>query len=134
MINRKDVILHQNNARRHTSLVIRQKLRELGWELLMHPPYSPDLAPPDYYLFLSLHNSLNGKTFDNDEAIKLSCIQFIAEKSQKFYERGIMNKAIEYIMEIGNNFRDDPIFLKNIIVTSIQMYLRCILCNYDAII
>ena len=57
----------------------------------MHPPYSPDLAPSDYHLFLSLQNSLNGKTFDNDEAIKSHFVQFIAEKSQKFYERGIMN-------------------------------------------
>ncbi|KAG5316751.1 SETMR methyltransferase, partial [Acromyrmex insinuator] len=32
----------------HTSLMTRQKLRELGWEVLMHPPYSPDLAPSDY--------------------------------------------------------------------------------------
>jgi len=34
-----------------TSLVTRQKLMELGWELMLHPPYSPDLAPSDYYLF-----------------------------------------------------------------------------------
>ena len=40
----KDVILHQDNARPHISLVTRKKLLELGWEVMPHPPYSPDLA------------------------------------------------------------------------------------------
>lgn len=39
------------HTRPHTSIVTRQKLRELGWEVLMHPPYSPDFAPRDYHLF-----------------------------------------------------------------------------------
>ena len=69
LINRKGVIFHHDNARPHTSLMTRQKLGQLGWKVLIHPPYSPDLAPSDYHLFRSLQNSLNGKTFGNDEAI-----------------------------------------------------------------
>ena len=30
------------------------KLHELHFELLPHPPYSPDLAPSDYWLFADL--------------------------------------------------------------------------------
>ena len=41
---RKGVIFHQDNSRPHTSLVTRKKLLELGWEVMPHPPYSPDLA------------------------------------------------------------------------------------------
>ena len=33
---------------------------------MLHPPYSPALAPSDYYLFRSLQNSLSGKTFNDD--------------------------------------------------------------------
>jgi [histone H3]-lysine36 N-dimethyltransferase SETMAR len=29
-------------------------LHELGYELLLHLPYSPDLAPSDYFLFVDL--------------------------------------------------------------------------------
>ena len=29
-------------------------------KVMLHPPYNPDLAPSDYYLFRSLQNSLNG--------------------------------------------------------------------------
>jgi len=90
LVNRRGVIFHQDNARPHTSLITRQKLMELGWELMLHPPYSPDLAPSDYYLFRSLQNHLKGKTFNDDEAVKLYLDQFFADKNQKFYERGIM--------------------------------------------
>ena len=54
LVNHKGVIFHHDNATPHTSLVTRQKLLGLGWELMLHPPYSPDLVPSDYYLFRSL--------------------------------------------------------------------------------
>ena len=72
------------------SWVTRQKLLRLGWEVMLHPPYSSDLAPSDYYLFRSMQYSLNGKTFNDDEAVKSHLVKFFAHKEQKFYERGIM--------------------------------------------
>ncbi|GFU46632.1 histone-lysine N-methyltransferase SETMAR [Trichonephila clavipes] len=89
LINRKDVVFHQDNARPHTSLVTRQKLLQLEWDTMPHSPYSPDLVPSDYYLFRSLQNFLDGKTFTSNE-VKNHPDQFFARKDQKFYERGIM--------------------------------------------
>jgi len=90
LTNRKGVVFHHDNAKSHTSLVTRQKLLELGWDVLPHPPYSPGLAPSDYVLFRSLQNSLNGKNFNNDDDVKSYLIQFLANKNQTFYEHGIM--------------------------------------------
>ncbi|GFW35236.1 histone-lysine N-methyltransferase SETMAR [Trichonephila clavipes] len=90
LTNRKVVVFYHDNAKPQTSLVTRQKLLELGWDVLPHSPYSPDLASSDYFLFRSLQNSLNGKNFNNDDDVKLYLIQFFANKNQKFYERGIM--------------------------------------------
>ncbi|GFW15923.1 histone-lysine N-methyltransferase SETMAR [Trichonephila clavipes] len=60
LINRKGVVFNQGNARPHTSLVTRQKLLQLEWDTMLYAPYSPDLAPSDYYLFRSLQNFLDG--------------------------------------------------------------------------
>ena len=87
---RKVVIFHQDNARPHTYLGTRKKLLELGWKVMPHSPYSPDLAPSDYHLLRSLQNRKKRKTFDANEAVKNDLIQFFASKNQTFYESGIM--------------------------------------------
>ncbi|KZC10043.1 Histone-lysine N-methyltransferase SETMAR, partial [Dufourea novaeangliae] len=89
LVNRKGVVFFHDNARPHTCVVTRQKLLELGWDVLPHPPYSPNVTPSDSHLFRSLHNSLPGKTFDSNEGVKIYIIQFFANKEKKFYERGI---------------------------------------------
>ncbi|GFV81756.1 histone-lysine N-methyltransferase SETMAR [Trichonephila clavipes] len=61
LANRRGVVFHQDNATPHTPVVTHQKFWEQGWEVLMHPPYSPDLAPNDYLLVLTLQNFLRDK-------------------------------------------------------------------------
>ncbi|GFU34488.1 mariner Mos1 transposase [Trichonephila clavipes] len=90
LINMKGVVFHQHNARHHTNLVTRQKLLQLEWDTMPYPPYSPELAPSDYYLFRSLQNFLDGKTFTSNEEVKNPLDQFFACKDQKLYERGVM--------------------------------------------
>src|SRR6185312_2579612 len=49
----RDVMLHHDNAAPHKSAVVTEYLRKERVKLLLHlhPPYSPDLAPCDFYLF-----------------------------------------------------------------------------------
>ncbi|GFX21386.1 histone-lysine N-methyltransferase SETMAR [Trichonephila clavipes] len=84
----------KDNARPHTSVVTGQKLWDLGWEVLMHPPYSTDLAPSDYHLFLSLKNFLSDKKFGSREDCENQLL-FFANKDQYFYERGIMKLPLK---------------------------------------
>ena len=42
---KKKVLFHQDNAPCHKSMKKMAKLHELDFELLLNPPYSPDLAP-----------------------------------------------------------------------------------------
>jgi hypothetical protein len=42
----------------------------LNFEVLEHPPDSPDLAPSDYHLFGPLKDALRGRHFASDEDVK----------------------------------------------------------------
>ena len=84
LANRKRVMFQQDNARPHVSLSTRTKLHELGWDLLPHPPYSPDIAPSDYHLFLSLQNSLQGKCFNDLEGVKRHIENFFLQNQPNF--------------------------------------------------
>ena len=65
LINRKCIIFRQDNTRLHVFLMTRQKLLQLGQEVLIHPPYSPAVAPSDFHLFWFLKSYLNGKNFSS---------------------------------------------------------------------
>jgi len=93
LVNRKGVVFHHDNAKSHTLLVIRNKLLRLGWDVLPYLAYLADLASSNYHLFISLQNSLNGKTFNNEKA----------DKPQMFYERGIMKLVGRWQKVIDKN-------------------------------
>jgi len=50
----KGVLFLHDNAPAHRALATQKKLVYLGFQCLEHPPYSPDLAPSDYHMFLGL--------------------------------------------------------------------------------
>ncbi|WP_025903236.1 IS630 family transposase [Tatumella sp. UCD-D_suzukii] len=103
LANRKGVVFQHDNARPHTSFVTRKKLMELGWDVLPHPPYSPDLAPSDFHLFRSMQHSLSGKNFSNESDVKSHLNKFFADKDPTFYEGGIMVLPDKWQKVIENN-------------------------------
>ena len=90
LVNRNCIIFRQHTARLHVSLMTRQKLLQLGWEVLIHLSYSPDIAPLDFHLFRTLQNSLSRKNFNPLEDCKRHLEQFFAQNDRKFREGGIM--------------------------------------------
>ena len=66
---RASVHLLHDNARPHVAKETHRQIEELGWETVSRPPYSPDLAPSDYYLFRSLKASLGKETFSEFDGI-----------------------------------------------------------------
>ena len=57
------VLLH-DGAGPHRAASVVQMLTEWDWEVLAHPPYSPDLSPCDLHLFAALKEPLRGVRFD----------------------------------------------------------------------
>lgn len=62
--------LHYDNAPPHTSLLVRDLLAKNAVNIVPHPPYSPDLAPCDFWLFSKLKRPLRGHRFEAIEEIK----------------------------------------------------------------
>jgi histone-lysine N-methyltransferase SETMAR len=71
------VLLH-DNAHARTAARIRALLERFNWELFDYRPYSPDLAPSDYYLFTYLKNWLRSQCFSNNDELDGRC-QNVAE-------------------------------------------------------
>ncbi|CAF4641069.1 unnamed protein product [Rotaria socialis] len=80
-----------DNAKPHVAKSAYEKLLKLGWITIPYPPYSPDLAPADYHLFRSLYHHLREKNFDDENDVKMDIINFFGQKSQDFYESGILS-------------------------------------------
>ncbi|GFT99035.1 putative DD34D transposase [Trichonephila clavipes] len=65
------------------------KLHELGFELLLHPPYNPDLAPSDFFLFSDLKRMLAGQKFCADEEVIAKTEAYFKAEDKSCYKNGI---------------------------------------------
>ena len=83
------VILQHDNARPHVAKVVKTYLETLKWEVLPHPPYSPDVAPSDYHLFRSMAHGLKHQHFQSYEEVQNWIDSWIASKDDQFFQRGI---------------------------------------------
>jgi len=83
------IILLHDNARPHIAVPVKTYLETLKWEVLPHPPYSPDIAPSDYHLFRSMTHGLSEQHFTSYEDIKNCIDDWIASKNEVFFRRGI---------------------------------------------
>ncbi|GFY32353.1 histone-lysine N-methyltransferase SETMAR [Trichonephila clavipes] len=95
LANIRGVVFHQDNARTHITVVTRQNLWELGWEVLMHSPYSPYMAPSDYHPFLALQNFLSDKKLGSREDCENRLLDVFANKYKDFHESGFMKLPLK---------------------------------------
>ncbi|KAJ4433779.1 hypothetical protein ANN_16091 [Periplaneta americana] len=59
--------LMHDNAPAHRAIIVKNFLARHNITALDHPPYSPDLSPPDYFLFPRLKSHLKGRRFNAEE-------------------------------------------------------------------
>jgi hypothetical protein len=62
---KNDWALHHNNAPSHTAMAVQQFLAQNNIPIVPHPPYSPDLAPSDFWLFPTLKTGPSRTSFRN---------------------------------------------------------------------
>ncbi|KAL4121904.1 hypothetical protein QTP88_014324 [Uroleucon formosanum] len=64
-------------------------IESLGFQVIPHPPYSPDLAPCDFFLFPKLKEHLKGTKFNSDEKVKAEVKRWFNAQPEEFYLNGI---------------------------------------------
>lgn len=82
---RKLALLH-DNAPAHTSKETVQFLKKKGLTVLPHPPYSPDLAPCDFFLFPRLKKTLESKRYYSRQSVGSAVFQCLRGIPKKDYE------------------------------------------------
>ena len=89
-------------------LMTKQKLLQLGWEVLIHSQYWLNIVPSGFHLFWSLQNSLNGKNFNSLRTVKatqnsslLKKIRFREDRIMKLLEewQKVVEQNGEYIIQ-----------------------------------
>ena len=71
------ILLQQDHAPPHQSRVAQADVRDLGYSLVVHPPYSPDFAPSDFFLFPKLKSQLRDRRFETRAALGSAIYQFL---------------------------------------------------------
>ena len=92
-----------DNARPHVATVTRQQLASLGWEVLPHPPYSPDLAPSDYHLFRDLQRHLKDKVYKDQHAVKTDLTTYFESQPKEFWSHGIHSLPTRWRQVMDND-------------------------------
>ena len=81
---------HQDNAPVHSSILVTDYLTKMGMKTVPHPPYCPDLAPCDFWLF----PKLRGCRYETIEEIKETLTKDIDTLTQEDFH-GAFQKLLE---------------------------------------
>ena len=82
--------LHQDNAPVHNSILVTDYLSKMGIKTVGHPPYGPDLAPCDFWLF----PKLRGCCYETIEEMKEAVMKVIDTLTQEDFH-GAFQKLLE---------------------------------------
>lgn len=75
--------LHLDNCRVHNSQDTQKEIANSIFKRTPHPPYSPDLAPSDFYLFGYVKEKLKGRSFKSRDEIFDAVVTIIDDISME---------------------------------------------------
>ena len=110
--------LHHDNAPSHTASILREFFAKNATNIVPQPPYSPDLALCDFWLFSKLKRPLRGHRFESIEAIKGESLKALRSIPESDFAACFEEWKIRWhkcIASGGDYFEGDLIDLKTLI-------------------
>ena len=90
----KDIVIQHDNAWPHTSRQTQCELQRLELPTIPHPPYSPDFAPSDFFLFSLLKKHLKGNHYETDAEVEVDVRSWCRSQTPEFFADG-MRKLVQ---------------------------------------
>ncbi len=116
----KSFILHHDNASPHGSDFTTCKMRKWGFNLLEHPPNSPDMAPCDFSIFPKMKAKMRGIHYPNVQTLKEETRNILMAFPKSVFDDALHEMVLrwqkceavngEYFE--GNGVQIDPLFAK----------------------
>ena len=72
-------LLHHDNASPHSAESTRLEINLIGFGTVSHPPYSPDLAPMDFSVFLTIKKQLKGRKFKSLSGLRVEVKTIVSQ-------------------------------------------------------
>jgi hypothetical protein len=74
--------------------------------VIPHPPYSPDLAPCDFFLFPKMKLNLKGRRFDTIEGIQAESRRVLDSLTEKNFQEAfqIWRRRWDRYLHAGGNY------------------------------
>jgi len=100
------LIFHHDNALLYTSRKVQELLEAKHVKLMPHPPYSPDLAPCDFWLFPKLKKKLGGRHFERVENLACAVQAVVDEIPKEEYIECFQSwqKRLKRCIEVNGNY------------------------------
>ena len=89
------ILLLHDDARPHTACTTIDALETLKFEVLSHPPYSPDLAPSDFHFCPHLKRDLKRTHFTSDDEVK-QAVTSIKRRTPEFFIDGMRKLVLRW--------------------------------------
>jgi hypothetical protein len=80
------LVLHHDNTPCHAALCVSEFLAKDSIPVVPHPPYSPNLAPCDFFLLPTLKSTLKGKRFQDVTEIQLNTTRQLQAIPKQAYQ------------------------------------------------
>ncbi len=117
----RSFLLHHDNASPHTSDYTMKFIKKWNFNLLEHPPNSPDLAPCDFAIFPLLKSRLRSIHFQNLQKLKDEARDTLMSLPKSVFDDALHDmvlrwqkcEAVNGVYFEGDGVQIDPLFAKD---------------------